>query len=78
MFAFLLLSTVSMASRTATLGLATGLAGYLLGSYRSEPPTPLPVTLEGVRVVHVHPAALDVRTAAGQERHFLIDPLDRQ
>ena len=67
-----------MASRIATVSLATGLAGTLLGSYHNAPPAPLPVTLEGTTVIRVHPAALDLRTAAGQEQHFLIDPLDRQ
>ena len=67
-----------MASRTATLGLATGLAGFVLGSYRSEPPVPLPLMLNGVTITGVHPAALDLQTAGGQGRHFLIDPLDRQ
>ncbi len=70
-FASSLLYTVSMASRTAMVGLATGLAGFLLGSYRSESPIPLPVTLDGATIAGVHLAALDLRTASGQERHSL-------
>ena len=58
--------------------LAAVITGYLVGSAGTETPRRSPLILEQAQIVSVHPAGLYVRTRAGVQRHFLIDPLDRE
>src|SRR4051794_31969039 len=58
--------------------LAAVITGCLAGSAGTETPRRSPLILEQAQIVSVHPAGLYVRTRAGAQRHFLIDPLDRE
>lgn len=68
---------MKLPSLSALLGIAAaGTIGYLVGSGQSQaPPVPI-VTMDHVQISQIHPAALYVRTLAGDEKRFLIDPLD--